>query len=154
MTADDVAIVQWALYTAVTWDNNPDVPPIEIAVQHPQLMMYHDGWGRPGDIGAVAEISGELAGAAFARLFTDATHGHGFVDQQTPELGIAVMPDQRGKGVGRSLMRGLEDAARESGIERLSLSVNNPNPAKRLYESLGYELVADDGESSTMVLQL
>jgi hypothetical protein len=39
-------------------------------------------------------------------------------------------------------------------MQRLSLSVNNPNPARRLYESLGYETEADTGDSSLMVLEL
>ncbi|NND02581.1 MAG: GNAT family N-acetyltransferase, partial [Acidimicrobiia bacterium] len=41
-----------------------------------------------------------------------------------------------------------------SGIARLSLSVNKPNPARRLYERLGYEIVEDRGSSVLMVLDL
>jgi hypothetical protein len=44
--------------------------------------------------------------------------------------------------------------ARTEGILRLSLSVNNPNPAKQLYQSLGYVTARDDGDSSVMVLEL
>ena len=47
-----------------------------------------------------------------------------------------------------------DDEARQLRIARLALSVNNPNPAKRLYEALGYRTVTDDGESSVMVLDL
>jgi ribosomal protein S18 acetylase RimI-like enzyme len=48
----------------------------------------------------------------------------------------------------------LAAVATVAGIARLSLSVNNPNRAKRLYESLGYVTVRDDGESSVMVLDI
>jgi GNAT superfamily N-acetyltransferase len=142
------------LYTAISWNDDPNIPPLEVAVQHPDVVRYHEGWGRAGDIGVKAIMADELVGAAFARLFTDEDHGHGFVDSETPELGIGVVSGHRGKGIGRELMLGLAEKARAEGIHRLSLSVNNPNPAKRLYESLGYTTVQDDGASSVMVLVL
>lgn len=147
-------IVQWTLYSAISWNDDPNIPPLQVAVQHPAVARYHEGWGRAGDMGVKAVMADELVGAAFARLFTDDDHGHGYVDSETPELGIGVVRGQRRKGIGRRLMFGLADVARAKGIHRLSLSVNNPNPAKRLYESLGYATVQDDGKSSVMVLDL
>ena len=154
LTAEDVDVVQWAVYTAVAWNSPPGLPPLEQAIEHPELARYHRDWGRVGDIGVKATVADQFAGAVFARLFTEADHGHGYVDSLTPELGIAVVAEHRGQGVGRRLMRALEDRARREGFERLALSVNNPNPAKRLYEWLGYRTVGDDGESSIMVLHL
>jgi GNAT superfamily N-acetyltransferase len=97
-------------------------------------------------------LDGQVAGAAFARLFTDDHHGHGYLDDHTPELGVAVAEEFSGRGVGRQLMRALEDEARRNQIGALALSVNNPNPAKQLYERLGYRTVDNDGESSVMIL--
>ena len=150
----DVDIVKWVVYTAVAWNDPPGLPPLEVAVEHPEIARYHRDWGRHGDFGVRVEVDGALAGAAFARLFTDGDHGHGYVDTATPELGIAVDESFRGRGLGRQLMDALADEARRHGIARLSLSVNNPNPAKRIYEALGYQTVEDDGESSVMVLDL
>ncbi len=152
--AGDIDAVQQALYLAVSWSNPPEIPDLATAMTHPEVAMYHQGWGRRGDLGVGALIGDELVGAAFARLFTDDSHGHGYVDSETPELGIGTAKDHRGQGIGRLLMNRLAEVARAEGIRRLSLSVNNPNPAKRLYESLGYTLVEDDGESSTMLLEL
>jgi GNAT superfamily N-acetyltransferase len=154
LDAGDVDVVKWTVYTAVAWNDPPGLPPLEVAVEHPEIARYHEGWGRLGDIGVGAAIDGTFAGAAFARLFTDDDHGHGYVDDQTPELGIAVEERFRGRGVGHRLMDALVDEARRMGVDRLALSVNNPNPAKRLYEALGYRTVDDDGESSVMVLDL
>lgn len=151
---DDIATVQWTLYTAVSWNDPPGLPPLEVALQHPEMLRYHTGWGRTGDIGVAASVDTEFLGAAFARLFTDDDHGHGYIDTETPELGIAVEQAHRGHGVGRLLMNELAVEAKENGFARLSLSVNNPNPAKRLYEAIGYRLVEDDGDSSLMVLEL
>ena len=152
--ADDINAVQLALYLAVSWNDPPEIPDLAAAMSHPDIAMYHRGWGRSGDIGVGAFIGKEMVGAAFARRFTDDSHGHGYVDSETPELGIGVAKTHRGLGIGRRLMVALAGAAREQGIRRLSLSVNNPNPAKHLYESLGYTLVEDDGKSSMMVLEL
>lgn len=150
----DRSIVQWALYSAVSWNDPEGIPPLEVAIEHPEMQRYHEGWGRHGDIGVAAYIDSEFLGATFARLFTADDHGHGYVDDATPELGIAVVKAHRGHGVGRILMQALAREAVDGGFARLSLSVNNPNPAKSLYRSLGYEVVSDDGDSSTMVLEL
>ena len=152
--AGDGNVVRWVLYTALSWNGDSDFPPLEVAVQHPDVVRYHEGWGRAGDFGMKALVDDKVAGAAFARLFTDDDHGYGYVDRDTPEFGIGVARDHRGKGIGRRLMLGVAESARRNGFRRLSLSVNNPNPAKRLYESVGYTIVRDEGDSSVMVLDL
>lgn len=154
LTQDDVDHVKWALYEAVSWNPERQLPPYESLIEHPELARYHDGWGRPGDLGVVAELDGDLVGVAFCRLFTEADHGHGYVDEQTPELAVAVVDAHRGKGMGTRLMRELADAARNAGVTRLSLSVDAGNPALRLYERLGYRELARDEGGVRMVLDL
>ncbi len=52
---------------------------------------------------------------------------------------IAVLPSARGLGIGRQLLEGVEDLARELGCCRVTLEVRSDNPlAIRLYESHGY----------------
>jgi hypothetical protein len=84
--ADEVDQVRWALYEAVSWSPERELPPFELTIEHPELARYHRDWGRPGDLGVVAEAGGEVVGVALCRLFTDDDHGHGYVDEQTPEL--------------------------------------------------------------------
>ncbi len=150
----DAEAVRSALYLAISWTGNPDIPPLRKAMKHPEISPYHRGWGRPGDLVVTATVGDKVVGAAFARLFTDDDHGHGYVDAETPELGIGVDAGFRRQGIGRRLMTELAAAAKAEGIAQLSLSVNNPNPSKLLYESLGYQVVEDTGESSIMVLDL
>lgn len=51
---------------------------------------------------------------------------------------LLVIPEQRGRGIGRSLMISLIDAAIESGARHLTLEVRKRNEAARaLYSSLG-----------------
>jgi ribosomal protein S18 acetylase RimI-like enzyme len=100
-----------------------------------------------GDRALVAESRGRPVGAAWYRLFPRSDPGYGFVDDQTPELSIAVVPDARGHGVGKSLLNGLLETARRDGFRALSLSVARSNRvACNLYERCGFEVVvADDG---------
>ena len=63
---------------------------------------------------------------------------YGYVDDQTPELTIAVVPSKRGKGLGEELMQSLLDRARQAGHRSISLSVERANPARKLYERFGF----------------
>jgi GNAT superfamily N-acetyltransferase len=101
-------------------------------------VIFHEGWGRPGDTALVAEERGRPIGLVWYRLFTDAEHGEGYVDEQTPEVAIAVVDGFRGRGVGGRLVTAIHERARHDGVSRISLSVDPENPAKRLYERLGY----------------
>jgi GNAT superfamily N-acetyltransferase len=151
----DVQHVKWALYEAVSWDPERELPPFEDTIEHPQLAIYHRGWGRPGDVGVAVELDGAVVGVAFFRLFREGEHGHGFVDEDTPELGIAVQEEFRGRGLGTLLLDKLAERARAEGIGRLSLSVETENPARRLYERLGYvEISRDETGGVRMVLDL
>ncbi len=100
---------------------------------------YVAGWGRRGDAGLVALDEGFPVGAAWYRLFRSGAPGYGFVDEQTPELTIAVVPSRRGHGFGERLLSALLDQARRDGFGAVSLSVERGNPAIRLYERFGFE---------------
>jgi len=64
----------------------------------PLVQRYVRGWGRPGDTAVIALEGGFPVGAAWFRLFTTDEPGYGFVDEETPELAIAVVPTKRGHG--------------------------------------------------------
>lgn len=152
---DEVAEVKWALYEAVSWNPARELPPFEVTIEHPQLAIYHRDWGRTGDSGLVAELAEATVGVAFYRLFPEDEHGHGFVDDTTPELGIAVREEFRGSGIGTLLLAALADRARSQGVRRLSLSVEAENPARRLYGRLGYvEVSRDETGGVRMLLEL
>jgi GNAT superfamily N-acetyltransferase len=126
------------LYEAIHWNPAAERLPVEFVLAHPQVRIFHEDWGRPGDAGVVAEMDGVAAGVAWYRLFTEAEHGEGFVDDATPELAIAVAGGQRGRGIGAALMAAIQQQARSDGFQRLSLSVDPDNPAQRLYARVGY----------------
>ena len=63
-------------------------------------------------------------------------------DEETPKVSIGVKPNARGQGVGGKLMRALIGEAARRGLG-LNLSVRSENPARRLYERLGFRDIPD-----------
>ncbi|HVO43677.1 MAG TPA: GNAT family N-acetyltransferase [Aggregatilineales bacterium] len=53
---------------------------------------------------------------------------------------VYVEPDFRRQGIGQALMQAALAWARQRGIEEIELDVLARNPAKRLYEKLGFEV--------------
>jgi ribosomal protein S18 acetylase RimI-like enzyme len=72
------------------------------------------------------------------------------VDEETPELSIAIVPSRRGSGLGSELLDALLDRARADGYAAISLSVEEGSPAVGLYERHGFERVGDDDGGVTM----
>jgi ribosomal protein S18 acetylase RimI-like enzyme len=83
-------------------------------------------------------------------LFKQSAPGYGFVDEQTPELAIAVVPSQRGHGFGGELMDALLARARAEGYHAISLSVASDSPAVHLYERYGFEKLDERDGAWTM----
>jgi GNAT superfamily N-acetyltransferase len=130
--AQDVRFLRDMLHHAYYWkERAPDTGPGPVA-------LYVKAWGRRGDTAVIALDKGFPVGAAWYRLFEGQRPGYGFVDEGTPELAIAVVPNARGDGY--------------AGI---SLSVDRANGgAMELYERHGFRRVAEDADSVTMLAPL
>lgn len=114
------------------------------AMQEPTLANYVTGWGRPGDLGFVAEVVETQipVGAVWVRLYTGENKAYSPTTDDTPELAMAVLPMYTGQGIGTRLLQQLIDAAR-SHYPAIALNVRNSNPALRLYQRLGFVVVSE-----------
>jgi ribosomal-protein-alanine N-acetyltransferase len=129
-------------------------PPLRDILSHPRLSHYLTKWGRPGDRAIIALDGNTPIGAVWMRLFDQSDPGYGFVDSEIPELGIAIVPEYRGRGIGTALLQEIFHEATKMGYQAVSLSVDPNNPALRLYERLGFVKVGVCGTSWTMVKRL
>ena len=119
-------------------------------IEESSLWRYVAGWGRRGDAAVIALEGGFPIGAAWFRLFPGDEPGFGFVDEQTPEVAVAVVPSRRGRGIGSELMDSLLELAKEQGYSALSLSVADDSPAMHVFEKHGFERTQQTDGSWTM----
>jgi ribosomal protein S18 acetylase RimI-like enzyme len=148
--AEDFTFLATMLGEAAVWRPDKPKPTADQVLADPRYALYLGGWPRQGDYGLVAEQDGPM-GAAWYRTFTEASHGYGFVAEDVPELAIAVVASHRHEGIGRRLLVDLIEASVAQGYTALSLSVNVDNPARGLYESVGFQPVEKRESSWTMI---
>jgi ribosomal protein S18 acetylase RimI-like enzyme len=127
-------------------------PPKEELLCLPHIKKYSDGWGRKGDRAFIAFTPHQKrVGAVWYRLFSAENKGYGYVDDETPELGIAIVPEYRKQGIGTLLLEKIIEQAKLDGYKALSLSVDPRNEAAvQLYRKLGFEQCGTSGTSWTM----
>ena len=135
---------------AAVWRPDKPTPTADEVMADERYAMYLAGWPRPGDFGLVAEQDGPV-GAAWYRTYSVASHGHGVVSEDVPELTIAVVASHRRRGIGRTLLHDLIEASVAQGYRAVSLSVAENNPARGLYQSVGFEHVTKHGWTWTMI---
>jgi len=156
---DDEPFLSRMLFYAAHADEEPGMT-TERMLTNPLLARYVVGFGEAaGDLGVIAEMGtpGHPVGAAWVRVLAGDNRAYGWVDDAIPELGIAVVPEAVGKGLGSRMLTELLGRARGR-YPGVSLSVRRDNAARRLYLRAGFEPVREltnrvGGMSDTMVLR-
>ncbi len=126
-------------------------------LQSPDIAKYVKNWGQRGDFGYKV-FNGNLnisVGAIWVRKFTKENAGYGFVNEQTPELAMAIIPQYRNQGLGTLLLGHLSSQLAKQDIKSVSLSVSIDNPAFKLYKRVGFKETGIEVEGSiTMIYSL
>jgi GNAT superfamily N-acetyltransferase len=149
LTVLDESILWDFLYLALYVPPGQPPLPRDIVFQ-PQISRYVQGWGTANDLGFVAHDGILPVGAAWLRLLIGSEKGYGYVDDEIPELSMAVVSEYRGQGIGTRLLSTLLEQA-SSQYRSISLSVSEENAARRLYERFGFKTVKKSGSSLIMV---
>jgi ribosomal protein S18 acetylase RimI-like enzyme len=131
------------LYYAAHMEEDGEVSP-EAAKNNPDLMKYVKDWGRETDVGCLAlePDSNQPVGAAWIRLLIGNEKMMSRVNDAIPELAIAVLPAYLGSGIGTQLLKHVLEAAKKR-YSAVALSVRATNPAKRLYERMGFVILGE-----------
>jgi GNAT superfamily N-acetyltransferase len=152
-TSADTGFLVDMLVEAVNWLPERNWSREEI-MANPALAHYVTGWMQPGEFGAIAvDQADRPVGAAWCRYLTAADPGYGYVSADVPELTIGVAESWRNRGVGRALLRAVLLVARRRGLRAVSLSVEQPNFAARLYASEGFRTIGSVDNADTMVAE-
>ena len=144
LTATDEPILWDMLYEALRGSKGATSRDV---LKQPEYAAYVEGWGRAGDTGFLVSDTpdGEVLGAVWYRIPTAEAHGH---TEATPELAFAVKPGQRKRGLGAALLTQLVKANPHHSAISIRAAANNP--AVRLYERFGFQIVSDSGGTVTM----
>ena len=134
------------MYFATWAPSDVEAPPKDV-VYEPKVIVYIEGFGREQDLGVVAEQDGQVIGAAWTRVI----RAYGYVDNETPELVVSLLPEYRAQGIGTRLLTYLFELMQKYGYLRVSLSVYKDNPAVRLYKCLGFIVLQDNDEDYVMI---
>jgi len=125
--------------------------PLREIIFEPNVFAYIKDFGTlPHDCCVVAEMRDQVVGAAWTRVIG----AYGYIDDETPELAISVLPPFRGQGVGTALFDALFAQLKQRGVKQTSLAVQQANPAVRLYLRAGYNIVAEKEEEYLMLKEL
>lgn len=139
MKESDYPCLNEFLYQAIYIPKGVEPPNREIILDK-EIYVYVEDFGKQaGDLGVVAEVNGQIIGAAWTRIIP----AFGHIDIFTPELAISILPEFRAFGIGTKLMKRLFVLLNENGYKRTSLSVQKDNPAVRFYERLGYKVTGE-----------
>lgn len=123
-------------------------------LSNPEFAHYAKAVPERGDFGIVACDGIRWMGVVWILFLPQEDPGYGFVKPQIGELSVCVHENVRGAGLGRELMNDAIEITRSRGQEGVSLSVEGGNPARKLYESLGFVDADGDTQPGTMVLKL
>lgn len=151
-------IFLWDMLFEITYSLDMNKKPSkQVFLKKHDIYKYVKGFGLEGsDSGFVAETEeGRLIGAAWYRLYKDDNKGFGYIDDNIPEISIAISEEYRDKGIGKQLLEALIHEAEKKRFSSLSLNVDSRNTAAlHLFEAKGFKVVNNKETSRVMKLLL
>ena len=156
---EDAEFLVDMLLEAINWTGEERMKRKQL-LRDKTLSHYVAGWQREGDLGVIAVETGGPGGlqipvaAAWLRRFDSHHPGYGYVADDVPEMSMGVVPAYRGRGIGTALLRTLLSRARDAGVTKVSLSIEDGNKSAAMYRRAGFTPVGRNGNADTMLLDL
>ena len=147
LTPSDEPLLWDMLYQAL---QTSEGAPSRDILKQPEYARYVEGWGREGDTGfAVSDkTTTEVLGAVWYRIPRSDASARAESSEPTPELAFTVKSGQRKRGLGAALLTQLVKTNPHHSAVSIRASANNP--AVRLYERFGFQIVSDTQGTVTM----
>ena len=105
--SEDLIFLKEMLFEAFFWKQELLRPKLEEFFENPEISKLILNWGRVGDRLLIAEQGNKRIGAAWYRLWSESDQSYGYIDSNTPELGMGIYYEYRSKGIGRILLKRL-----------------------------------------------
>lgn len=152
LLATDRDVLVWATLVNINWCGERfTVGQVESL---PEFSRYTMVRPERGDFGFVALEDGDGVGVVWVLYLPAAEAGYGYIEDGVGELSVCVREGYRGKGIGSRLIGLALRRAAERGEDRISLSVEDGNPARGLYARLGFRDAGPGHPQGTMVADL
>lgn len=139
-TEDDVPFLS-RLYVSLRWEEVQRVPHWDDAIrlafledQYRKQHSHYTTYYTRSDFFIVEE-----KGVPVGRLLLDRGH-----PSDLRVVDIAFLPEARGRGFGGAFLTAVQEEARAEG-KKVSIHVEQENPAKRLYARLGFKDISQTG---------
>ena len=146
MRKDEYPLLKDFLYEAIFQKDEKNLLPKKI-IEMPEIRIYIEDFGKKQDHYCLcAVVNSKVVGAVWVRII----EGFGCVDDQTPELAIALYKEYRRLGIGSRLMAEMLNLLKEKGYRKTSLSVQKDNYAAQMYLKMGYIIKKEKEEEYIM----
>lgn len=152
LSSADRPLLREATLANMNWDEPRFT--FEDVDDSPEISHYFSSFPSGRDFGLAHESEGVVKAVAWLVFLPADDPGYGFVDAETPELSITTLAAWRGQGIGTTLLSELLNQARSRGIGGISLSVEDGNRARHIYERAGFHVLGRNGGSDTMFISL
>ena len=150
----DLNILEMMLYEAIYQPFGSKLLPIDV-IKTPEISVYIDDFlKKKDDYCLVVDFEGIIVGAAWVRILAGEIKGYGNIDDKTPEFSISLLKEYRNQGIGTVLMKKMIEYLKKKGYKQTSLSVSKDNYAVRMYENLGFNIIAEKKHDYLMLLKL
>jgi len=153
MKQTEIPLLSDFLYEAIFQRDEAQLLPRDV-IKQPELQVYIEAFGRKDDHCLVAECDGIIVGAVWTRIIARDIRGFGNVDAETPEFAIALYPDYRNRGIGTALMKQMLQRLKTMGYPQASLAVQKDNYALKMYQAVGFSVIAELEQEYLMICHL
>jgi len=116
----------------------------------PTLSIYNDFYGLTRkDLGLYALSNNKIAGAIWSRKLQVEHNSTAFIDENTPVISVAVLPEFRGRGIGSLMMN---QFLQEAGAlyDAISVNVLKNSRAIGFYKKFGFIEIQDSERQSVV----